>query len=113
MPSQDGEEAVEGLDPAAGGGDDLRAGCGEEPGEGFDSRDADVGCEVGHAGADVGEELGDVVLDVGGGEGAEEFEELGADASVCIEDEGEEGGKDHADWLREGRGDGARGDGGC
>lgn len=47
---------------------------------------------MGHAGADVGEELGDMVSDVGLWEGAEEFEELGADARVCVEDKREEGG---------------------
>ena len=46
-------------------------------------------------------------------ESAKEFEQLGTHARVCIEDEGEEGGKDDADWLREGRVDGPRADGGC
>lgn len=35
-------------------------------------------------------------------EGFEEFEELGSDVGGCIEDEGEEGWEDDADWLGEG-----------
>ena len=64
MPAQDGEEAIERFDPAAGAGDDFRACDFDEPGEDFHGGDADVGREVGHAGADVWEELGDVVSDV-------------------------------------------------
>ena len=53
---------------------------------------------MGHCRADVERELLAVVFDVVGGEGAEEFEELGADAVAAVEKEGEETWEEDACW---------------
>ena len=99
VPAQHGEEAVQRFDPAAGAGDDVGPGGGEQPGEGVDGGEAHVRREVRHAGADVGQDLRDMVLDVCGWEGAEELEELRADGAAAVEEEGEERWEDDACWL--------------